>query len=180
MRKKILSKTNRDDYVNELEKEIGSEVEIEGYEAKELLNLDVPLIEIYKVKVKAFENTDQLPLLFNPFIVGKQESNPFKARERLYPVDFGVPQEETFILNLEYPDGLKISELPAGVGLSLPNGGGRYIQNIQNSGKKLSMSSSLVIAKTIYSSAEYHFLKELYTRMIAAQNVDLVFEKDNP
>jgi hypothetical protein len=180
MRKKILSKTNRDDYVNDLEKEIGSEVEVEDYEAKELLNLEAPLIETYKVKVKAFENTDQLPLLFNPFIVGKQESNPFKARERLYPVDFGVPQEETVILTLEYPETLKISELPAQVGLSLPNGGGRYLQNIQNNGKRLSMSSALTIAKTVYTSAEYHFLKELYTRMIAAQNVDLVFEKAQP
>jgi hypothetical protein len=127
-----------------------------------------------------FDGIDQAPLLFNPFLVGKIESNPFKSKERLYPVDYGVPFEETVVLTLEYPQDLKISDLPAPIALSLPNNTGRYLLNIQNLGQKISMSSTFAIGKPVFTSQEYHYLKELYARLIASQNADLVFEKNKP
>lgn len=177
MRRKILSHVTRDDYVNEVKQEIGDDAEIEKYEVKGLDNPDAALIEIFNVRIRLFEDLNQLPLLLNPFFVGKIESNPFKAKERLYPVDFGAPLEETVVLTLEYPEHLKISELPAPVAIALPGGGGRYLQEMKNQGNKLTMSSVLTIAKTVYTSEEYHFLKELYSRLIAVQNTDIVFEK---
>jgi hypothetical protein len=180
IRSKILSYTNRNDYLSELKKELGGDIEIDGYEVKDLEKFELPLIETFNVKVKMFDGIDQPPLLFNPFLVGKIESNPFKSKERLYPVDYGVPFEETVVFTLEYPQELKVSDLPAPIALTLPNNTGRYLQNIQNSGQKVSMSSSFVIGKPVFTSQEYHFLKELYARVIASQNADLVFEKNNP
>jgi hypothetical protein len=95
-------------------------------------------------------------------------------------VDYGVPFEETVVLTLEYPQDLKISDLPAPIALSLPNNTGRYLLNIQNLGQKISMSSTFVIGKPVFTSQEYHYLKELYARLIASQNTDLVFEKNRP
>ncbi len=177
MRKKIRAHVNINEYVKELKQEIGNEAEIDGYEVKDLENSDAPLIENFNVKIKAYEGIDQPPYLFNAFFFGKTESNPFKSRERLYPVDFGVPFERTIVFSLEYPETLKIVELPPPTGASLPSGGGRYLSNFTLSGNKLSMSSSFTIAKPVYTSAEYHGLKELYNRIIAAQNTDIVFEK---
>jgi hypothetical protein len=180
MRRKIMSHVNRNDYLDELKKELGGDIEIDGYEVKDLEKLEAPLIETFNVKVKMFDGIDQPPLLFNPFLVGKIESNPFKSKERLYPVDYGVPFEETVVLTLEYPQDLKISDLPAPIALSLPNNTGRYLLNIQNLGQKISMSSTFVIGKPVFTSQEYHYLKELYARLIASQNTDLVFEKNRP
>jgi hypothetical protein len=39
------------------------------------------------------------------------------------------------------------------------------------------ISSLLNISKPLYSSDEYHYLKELYNRMIQVQNLDLVFKR---
>jgi hypothetical protein len=115
--------------------------------------------------------------LFNPFITEQWQRNPFKSSERLYPVDFGAPLEEITILTLDYPPGYEIDELPSKVGLSLPQNGGRFIFEIQNAMNKLSVNNSLLIAKPVFTSNEYHYLKELFNNVLAVQRTELVFKK---
>jgi len=115
--------------------------------------------------------------LFNPFIMEQWQRNPFKSSERLYPVDFGAPLEEITILTLDYPPGYEIDELPNKVGLSLPQNGGRFIFEIQNAANKLSVNNSLLIAKPVFTSNEYHYLKELFNNVLAVQRTELVFKK---
>ena len=81
------------------------------------------------------------------------------------------------ILSLEYPDGYEVEGLPGKIGLALPQNGGRYIFEIQNVPRKLSMNNSLLIAKPVFTSGEYHYLKELFNNVIAAQQTELVFKK---
>jgi hypothetical protein len=81
------------------------------------------------------------------------------------------------ILNLNYPSDYEIDGLPAKMALALPQGGGRYLFEVQNTGNKLTMSNSLLIAKPIFTSNEYHYLKELFNNVIAAQQTELVFKK---
>ena len=80
-------------------------------------------------------------------------------------------------MSLEYPAGYEIDELPGKVGLSLPGGGGRYLFTVQNTSNTLTMYSSLVISKPVYSSEEYHYLKELFSQVVATQQTDLVLKK---
>jgi transglutaminase-like putative cysteine protease len=115
--------------------------------------------------------------LFNPFITEQWQRNPFKSSERLYPIDFGAPLEEIMILTLDYPPGYEIDGLPGKVGLALPQNGGRFIFEIQNSMNKLSVNNSLLIAKPVFSSHEYHYLKELFNNVLAVQRTELVFKK---
>jgi hypothetical protein len=115
--------------------------------------------------------------LFNPFLGERWQVNPFKSAERLYPVDFGAPLEEIQILKLELPAGVEVEELPERVGLQLPAGGGRYLFTIQKQGNSLAMNSSLLIAKTVFTATEYHYLKELFARVVSIQQTDLVLRK---
>jgi hypothetical protein len=115
--------------------------------------------------------------LFNPFLADRWQVNPFKSAERLYPVDFGAPLEEIQILKLELPTGIEVEELPDRMGLQLPAGGGRYLFTIQQQGNTLAMNSSLLIAKTVFTAEEYHYLKELFARIVSIQQTDLVLRK---
>jgi hypothetical protein len=63
------------------------------------------------------------------------------------------------------------------VALSLPNAGGRYLFGIQNLGNKVTMNSTLIINRTLYTPEEYHYLKELYNRVIQVQEADWIFKK---
>ena len=115
--------------------------------------------------------------LLNLFMFDRWDKNPFRSSERKYPVDFGVPLEEVVSMSIEYPAGYEIDELPGRVGLSLPAGGGRYLFTIQNTSNTLTMYSSLVINKPVFSSEEYHYLKELFSHVVATQQTDLVLKK---
>jgi len=115
--------------------------------------------------------------LLNLFMFDRWEKNPFRSSERIYPVDFGVPMEEVVSLTIEYPAGYELDELPGKVGLTLPNGGGRYMFTIQNTANRVSMYSSLMINKPVFTSEEYHYLKELFSNIVATQQTDLVLKK---
>jgi hypothetical protein len=173
-RRKIYSFGNEKEYINNLNAKWDN-VDITKFELKNVEELHKPLV--MKLEIAAQEDMNAGNFIFNPFVVERWESNPFKSNERLYPVDFGAPLEEVFILTLVYPEDLELSELPDKVGLSLPNNGGRYLLDAQKNGNKLTINSSLLVAKTVFSSEEYHFLKELFNRVIAMQNMDLVFRK---
>lgn len=175
-RSEILSHTSTEDYINELRSSLGN-MEILDYEISNLQDVEKPITRKLEVQIAAFDDMDADNFLFNAFLLDKWAENPFKSNERLYPVDFGVPLERLTVLQLEYPPDYEILNVPEKVGLALPNGGGRFLCQAQNLGNKLSMNNSLSIKKTIYSSDEYHYLKELFNRIIQIQNGELIFRK---
>ena len=175
-RRKILSSRGEKEYISDLGTKWDN-VDIKNFELKNVEELGKPLVMKLEIEAQGYDHLNANNFIFNPFLVDRWESNPFKSNERLYPVDFGAPVEEIFILNLEYPAEFEVSGLPERVGLSLPNNGGRYIFDVQKTGNKLTVNSSLLVAKTVFSSEEYHFLKELFNRVIATQNMDIVFKK---
>ncbi len=136
-----------------------------------------PLVEKLAIDLDPVTMPKAGAFLFNPFLFDKVVKNPFKSHERLYPVDFGVPMEETVIINLELPEGVELDEFPERLAVALPNNGGRYIFQVQKNGKILSVNSMLAISKTVFSSEEYHYLKELFNKMIGINQMDLVLRR---
>ncbi len=175
-REEILSHQTQDEYIKALRANF-HDTDIKGYEIQNLEDVDKPLRRKLDIEIHAYENATASNFLFDPFIIDKIGENPFKSNERLYPVDFAVPFEHTFVLELEYPSDFEIVNIPEKIGLSLPNSGGKYLCEALDQGNRLSLSSSLSISKTLYSSAEYHYLKELFNRIIQVQNAELIFKK---
>ncbi len=178
LRKKIYGHNNQQEYANELDNDLGG-FEIKKFELKNNEEFDRPLIQQLEVEFDAFTGSEQT-LLFNPFMFKKWDENPFKTNDRLFPVDFATPHQYIMILNLEYDPSFEILNTIDKVGLSLPNGGGSYLFDMQNSSNKLTISTSLMIGKSIFPSTEYFYLKELYSRMIQVQNTELIVKRTSP
>ncbi|HEY9045438.1 MAG TPA: hypothetical protein VIN08_06060 [Ohtaekwangia sp.] len=175
-RKEIYRAGSEQGFITELSKKM-TDLEIKNYKIENAEELSKPLVLKLDIEMSGYGNMNASNLLFSPFIIGKWQQNPFKSAERLYPVDFGVSPDESLILNLEYPGNYEVIELPQKVGLALPNSGGRYLYEVQNVGNRLTLNSSLQISRTFFSSEEYHFIKELFNRVIATQQADLIFRK---
>ncbi len=175
-RKRIAAFNNEHDYIKQLD-EGWREITIKEYELTNVDQIDKPLGERLTVEMSGFGDETIKTIFFNPFIVDRWEKNPFKSHERLYPVDFGTPLEEVLILNLTLPAAIEVVSLPEKIGQALPNNGGRYIFQAQQNGNKVTVTHSLVISKSVFSSQEYYFLKELFSHIIQAQNADLIFKR---
>jgi transglutaminase-like putative cysteine protease len=140
-------------------------------------DVDKPLIVKFDFESDASSEGNASSWLFNPFFISSWRENPFKSAERFYPVDFGVPIDERMIVSIEFPEGYQVKSMPENVALGLPNNGGRYVFLAKSEGNKATFSSNFAIARTYYSPEEYHFLKELFARMIQTQATDILIEK---
>ncbi len=177
-RKKIMSYSNKTDYIKALEKRWNAK-EIKNYEVTNLHELEKNLTEKMEITFDAHGGTNVHQIYFNPFIAGRWTDNPFKSAERTFPVDFGVAQEETFVLTLEYPPNFHLDEIPKNIALAMPNKGGRFLFSCNNLGNKLTVSYSLSLTKAVYDAAEYQSLKELFARIVQLRQTDLVLIKNN-
>ncbi|MBX2916037.1 MAG: hypothetical protein KF856_12275 [Cyclobacteriaceae bacterium] len=153
-----------------------NDFEILNYKIEQEEDLTKPVIEKFEIRYSN-EFADSKIVYLNPFFIGRWKANPFKTNQRLYPVDFGAPLESTFLLTLEYPENFELDELPASTALALPQNGGKYLCNITNNANKVSLTSVLTISKSVYSSAEYHSLKELFNRIVSTEQSQIVLRQ---
>lgn len=174
-RKLIYKHNDQKLYIQQLTQKLGG-VDAEKFEIQNFDEVDKPLIVKLDIKLQAYDEPAE-NFLFSPFLMDREKENPFKSNERLYPVDFGSPREFTTTLNLEFPIQYELVNKPEKIALSLPNAGGRFILDSQLAGNKLTLNNAFSINRTVFSSQEYLYLKELYSRIIQAQNEDLIFRK---
>ncbi len=176
-RKEILSFNSLEDYTRNLEKELKNTTllasSIKGTET-----LQENINEKFEIEMEVFDGLDHDNLLLNPFaFAGRMSKNPFRSSERLYPVDFGKPQEHTVILTIAYPDNFEIVSKPERNTLALPDNGGRFLFEVTDTGSKAIMNYMVTLNKPVYTSDEYSYLKEFYNRIISVQNTDWLFRK---
>lgn len=175
-RKKVLNDTTEDDYLNDKEKEIGVNAEINEYNLVEEQSNEKRTVENFSYT----NNTvlDQNTLYINPFLVKSfGSSNPFTAEDRKYPVDFGFKRTYTYAAKIKIPTSYTIVEIPKSINLSLPNKGGRLQMLVNSKPGLITVSFKLIINKEQYSPEEYFSLKELFKQVINAQNNSLIVLK---
>ena len=175
-RKKMVSFNSEEEYIEDVDNRM-SRMSIKDFNIENRMDITKPIVETYKVEFEGFDGLGMNRIYFNPFIFDKWTQNPFKSSERLYPVDFGAPLSYTHTLNFEYPDNYHVVELPEKVALALPNNGGSFIFDIQNTGNQIVMRSTLKTNRYVYNSDEYHALREIFARIVQLHKTDIVLQK---
>ncbi|HTF17011.1 MAG TPA: DUF3857 domain-containing protein [Chryseolinea sp.] len=175
-RKQIASAGSHDNYFKQLKADHKA-VELTGYTIDNPEDLSQPVKVSLEFEWSCFDNPQALNFLFSPFVFDRISENPFRSNERMYPVDFGSSQERTIMMTFEYPQEYQPAELPAKVGIALPNSTAKYLFDMKNEGNKIIMQSYLTIGKPVFTSDEYHFLKELYAQIVANHQTELLFKK---
>lgn len=175
MKRHIIKKYNSvDEYVDRLN---WHKIKIKKSTVSNIDSLDMPLSEVYEVEVDAYNNTDHDRLSFNPFFFDKVTKNPFKLKERSYPVDWGMPSDEKLIMNIRLPENYTIENPPQNVGFSLPLNGGVFGTSFTENDNAFSMSYITQFKKSIYSSEEYPYLKELFNKIILSEKAEIILKK---
>lgn len=140
-------------------------------------SLDKPVGETYEVEMTIYDNARHDRLSFSPFLLNQVSTNPFKLAERNFPVDWGMPSDERYILNIHLPQQYVIDNPPQPISIAMPNKGGIFFTAFDGDNQNFSFSYDTRFNKSIYSAEEYPYLKELYNKIILAQKTEFVFKK---
>ncbi len=162
-------------YLEEIEG-LDDKISIQDYKNRNLDSVEKPLVEIYKITIENDEEFDANVVILNPFILTKLQ-NPFKLKERSYPVDYGYPSISQYTLTLKIPETYQVTSLPEKKAFRLPNKGGYYFFNIENKQNSLNIVSRFGISKPLFAPIEYPYLKEFYKRVIKTQNSLITLHK---
>src|SRR5690606_20863532 len=134
-RRHIASFRFKEEFRKSLRKEMDEGVLTE-LEIVNLEDVEKPLIEEIGVESSAFSD-GATQFLLNPFLVNRTVRNPFVSQERLYPVDFGSTLDERITIIVNFPEGVRLENLPDEVGLVLPGDGGHFMLKAQNEGQRV-------------------------------------------
>lgn len=115
-------------------------------------------------------------IFFNPMLFFGDTENPFKAKTRYLPIDFGFPFNRKLLANIKIPDGFKVESLPKPLKLYYGNTGSfKYILNKNGNFIRLSMDLEIRYANISY--VDYKSLREFFKKLIEKQNEKIVLTK---
>lgn len=117
-------------------------------------------------------------LYFRPLLTEAHGDNPFKEPKRSYPVDFGIPIDETFSAIYKLPAGFQVEELPKPLAIALPENGGRFTYQVTVVNGDLQVVSRILLRKAMYFADEYPFLRELFSQIVAKHAEQVVLKRD--
>ncbi len=177
-RKKIASFNSEEEYIEDTDNNL-PRMSIKDFKVENRSDVTKPVAETYNVEFEGFDSLGMNRIYFNPFIFDKWTENPFKSKDRLYPVDFGAPLSYSNTFIFEYPAEYRVTELPEKFTLMLPDKSGSFTFDIQNAGNSIMIRSSLKTNRYVYNSDEYHALREIFARIVQLHKADIVLQKVN-
>ena len=116
-------------------------------------------------------------LYFSPMIFMATKENPFKPETREYPIDYGFPMKDRYIVNIELPEGYKVESLPENSVFNLGENIGSYRYLISQAGNKIQLSVEFSINESFIAAEEYGNLKKFYELLISKENEKVVLSK---
>lgn len=110
-RKKLIDKEDKE-YMEDLLSDV-NDITISDCEITNKKELHKPVKMSFQVSTKEYSSALNDYIYFSPMTFEGLEESPLTLKERAYDIDFGHPISETYILNVEIPEGYQIEELPA-------------------------------------------------------------------
>ncbi|HVF80571.1 MAG TPA: transglutaminase domain-containing protein [Flavisolibacter sp.] len=158
-----------------IEKEYSSEVKIANGHVDSLLNYDEPIGIRYDIDY--VPEADDV-LYVSPMFGEGYKKNPFTAAERFYPVEMPYAMDETYVLNLEVPDGYVVDELPKQMLAKYDEEGTSYFEyRLQQSGSIISLRSRIKLSRAFYEPDEYEGLRAFFAMVVKKHGEQIVFKK---
>jgi len=169
-----LSKQSQESYFKEMKTAFTGDIEMINESIDSLRALNNPVKIKYDLKMN-LGNDDMI--YFNPMLAEQEKENPFTAAERFYPVEMPYCKDETYILNMQIPEGYTVDELPKSARVKLNESEGMFEYIIAKNGDNIQMRSRLKLEKAIYGPEDYQTLRDFYAFVVKKEAEQIVFKK---
>ena len=162
-RRKVVDK-NESEYVSKKENAL-NEVEITNYSVENAKELDKPLKEKFDITFSP-ETVGSKIYLFPYFLQDSFKENPFKLKDRSYPVDIGYPVSFTYILSLDLGDRYEVEKVPGNKKIKLNGDAGECVVLYGNKDGKLNLRFTFNLKTYHFKPDEYQNLKEFFNQVV--------------
>ena len=114
---------------------------------------------------------------FNPLMTEVYKENPFKAAERKYPVEMPHPIDETYVFNMDIPEGYTVDEMPKAAKVVFNDDEGFFEYLIAKDDERIQLRSRLKLVKATYKQEDYSVLRDFFAFVVKKQSEQIVFKK---
>ena len=127
-------------------------------------DLEQPYKEIYEVDIAGQQVSNTFYLY--PFLQSYFSENPFVSNTRKYPIDFGFPFSNTYLIAIDFGDVYEVAQLPKSRSIKLPNDDGECSVTYISDGNKINIRFNMKLAEYHFAPDANQSLKEFFGTMI--------------
>ena len=178
-RKFLSTENGKETYVKKYLMNIGdeSEIKLDSFSIKNQYDLEKPLGVTCYFSHPLEEGLNADIIYLSPFLTKHFRKNPFNNPVRYLPIDFGVPFMEKFISIMILPKGYEVADVPDNINLTTSDKKCNYLFLFQENNQNVQFSSELNLKDPLISPTEYNGLREIFTQLIAMQELQLILKK---
>lgn len=169
-----LSKETEEDFFKDIKKAYSGDVIITNNRIDSLKLLNEPVKLIYDLNM---DMGDDDIVYFNPMQTEQRKENPFTAAERFYPVEMPYCLNETYVLNMEIPEGYAVDELPKSARVMLNENEGMFEYIIAKNGDHIQMRTRVKLEKSVFEPEDYQTLRDFFGYVVKKEAEEIVFKK---
>lgn len=167
---------SQDNYIENLEKE-NNDIIIENYEVTGKKELGDNIMETYNFTSDDFVETIGDKLYLSPMFFHGMTQNPFKLEKREFSIDFVVPSEEKYTINIKIPEGYTVDFAPEKMALETGDNIALFKYNIVVSGQKIQILKTNTNNVSLIDPDYYDIIKAYYQKMVDKQMEKIVLKK---
>ncbi len=156
------------------------DIQLEKVSVKNKKNSDENLSATARLSnLKASNSSNNDYYYFNPMVVLREKSNPFKLKGRNFPVVFPSTFSKKMIVNISLPDGMIVEEIPKSRIVRLDKQAGFYKRLIQKTpvNGNLTMLYEINFNRHIFKPAEYQQLKKFWEELVNTHSEVVVLKR---
>ncbi|WP_420321722.1 transglutaminase domain-containing protein [Flagellimonas sp.] len=174
--RKSFKDQDMDAYLTKMESQY-SDIEIDDYQVKNADSYKGPVSQSFKFYDDYGADVIDGKLYVKPLSFLTMEENPFKTEEREYPIDFGHPFKDNYMVNISIPEGYKAEYVPESTSINLPDKMGTFKYLVAQAADKITVRASFEMNKAKIASLSYPYLKEFFKQVIAKESEQLILSK---
>lgn len=152
-------------------------IEIENFRIGNKYKLGKPVNQMVKFSSEDLIEEINNKIYINPMLFFTMNSNPFKAEERKFPVDFASPWKRRYTISIQIPEGYAVESFPASYGVGMQNNLGVFKYQLKQVGSKITVICMVQCNESKVPANYYQELKEFYKKMVEKQAEKIILSK---
>ena len=173
--RKEVNATSLEQYGKKYEHGYTDEILVRDFNIDSLKLENEPVDIRYTLSFNNFKHEDII--YFNPMLADQQKTNPFTEESRVFPVEMPYPLNETYLLDMEIPEGFKVDEMPKSIMLKLNENQGKFEYLIKNEDRHIQLRCQVKLEKANFSPDYYKMLRDFFALIVKKESEQIVFKK---